>query len=162
MPFGEPRSQVADYYVHHGKEETGAANIVTSVVISYRGLDTLGEVTVLFLATIGLGAVLATVKKETDRKTVKASLILSTGCKFLFPFILIFGTYIFIHGHLTPGGGFQGGAIIASAFVLKYLGCYDEKRISETGSVLFDSIGGLTSLLSGLVRSGYWYGLLPL
>ncbi|PIS27551.1 MAG: cation:proton antiporter [Candidatus Marinimicrobia bacterium CG08_land_8_20_14_0_20_45_22] len=167
IPFGKPRTEIADYYINNGKEQTGAANIVTSVVISYRGFDTLGEVTVLFLATIGLGTVLATVKRKEDRKTVKASLILSTGCKFLFPLILLFGAYIFLHGHLTPGGGFQGGAVIASAFVLMYLGCHNEKRINETGSVLFDSIGGLTFIVVGLVGlaigTGYFlYNFLPL
>jgi|AntAceMinimDraft_17_1070374.scaffolds.fasta_scaffold02533_5 multicomponent Na+:H+ antiporter subunit B len=151
MPFGTSRAKVADHYINKGKEETGAANIVTSVVVSYRSFDTLGEVTILFLATIGLGVVLTTIKRKEDRDTEKASLILSTGCKFLFPLILLFGAYIFIYGHLTPGGGFQGGAIIASAFVLMYLGCYKEKRINETGSILSESLGGLVFVIIGLI-----------
>lgn len=39
----------------------------------------------------------------------------------LFPFIIIFGFYIILNGHLTVGGGFQGGAVLASAFISKYL-----------------------------------------
>ncbi|GAF77014.1 unnamed protein product [marine sediment metagenome] len=151
VPFGTSRIKVADYYINKGIEDTGAANIVTSVVVNYRGLDTLGEVTVLFLAAIGLGAVLATTIRKEDRDTEKASLILSTGCKFLFPFILLFGAYIFIHGHLTPGGGFQGGAIIASAFLLMYLGCHNEKRINETGIIISESLGGLVFVIIGLI-----------
>lgn len=152
VPFGTSRTEVADHYINKGIEETGAANIVTSVVVNYRSLDTLGEVTVLFLAAIGLGAVLAsTIRKKEDRDTEKASLILSTGCKFLFPFILLFGAYIFIHGHLTPGGGFQGGAIIASAFLLMYLGCHKEKRINETGIIISESLGGLVFIIIGLI-----------
>ncbi|MCK4240664.1 MAG: cation:proton antiporter [Candidatus Atribacteria bacterium] len=151
VPFGTSRSEVADHYINKGIEETGAANIVTSVVVNYRSLDTLGEVTVLFLAAIGLGAVLATTIRKEDRDTEKASLILSTGCKFLFPFILLFGAYIFIHGHLTPGGGFQGGAIIASAFLLMYLGCHNEKRINETGIIISESLGGLVFVIIGLI-----------
>ena len=151
VPFGTSRTEVADHYINKGIEETGAANIVTSVVVNYRSLDTLGEVTVLFLAAIGLGAVLATTIRKEDRDTEKASLILSTGCKFLFPFILLFGAYIFIHGHLTPGGGFQGGAIIASAFLLMYLGCHNEKRINETGIVISESLGGLVFVIIGLI-----------
>jgi len=151
IPFGTSRSKVADHYINKGIEETGAANIVTSVVVNYRSLDTLGEVTILFLAAIGLGAVLATTIRKEDRDTEKASLILSTGCKFLFPFILLFGAYIFIHGHLTPGGGFQGGAIIASAFLLMYLGCHKEKRINETGIIISESLGGLVFVIIGLI-----------
>jgi len=151
IPFGTSISEVVDHYINKGIEETGAANIVTSVVVNYRSLDTLGEVTILFLAAIGLGAVLATIIRKEDRKTVKASLILSTGCKFLFPFILLFGAYIFIHGHLTPGGGFQGGAIIASAFLLIYLGCHREKRINETGIIISESLGGLVFVVIGLI-----------
>jgi multicomponent Na+:H+ antiporter subunit B len=166
IPFGSSRAKLADYYINEGKEDTGAANIVTSVVVNYRGLDTLGEVTVLFLAAIGLGAVLATLKRKEDRKTEKASLILATGCKFLFPLILLFGAYIFIHGHLTPGGGFQGGAVIASAFVLIYLGCHEEKRINETGSILSESLGGLVFIVIGLIGLGigtgyFLYNFLP-
>lgn len=151
VPFGTSRTEVADHYINKGIEETGAANIVTSVVVNYRSLDTLGEVTILFLAAIGLGAVLATTIRKEDRDTEKASLILSTGCKFLFPFILLFGAYIFIHGHLTPGGGFQGGAIIASAFLLMYLGCHNEKRINETGIIISESLGGLVFVIIGLI-----------
>jgi multicomponent Na+:H+ antiporter subunit B len=151
VPFGTSRTKVADYYINKGIEDTGAANIVTSVVVNYRGLDTLGEVTVLFLAAIGLGAVLATNIRKEDRDTEKASLILSTGCKFLFPFILLLGAYVFIHGHLTPGGGFQGGAIIASAFLLMYLGCHKEKRVNETGIIISESLGGLVFVIIGLI-----------
>ena len=151
VPFGTSRTEVAGHYINKGIEETGAANIVTSVVVNYRSLDTLGEVTILFLAAIGLGAVLATTIRKEDRDTEKASLILSTGCKFLFPFILLFGAYIFIHGHLTPGGGFQGGAIIASAFLLMYLGCHKEKRINETGIIISESLGGLVFVIIGLI-----------
>ncbi|MTI68240.1 MAG: sodium:proton antiporter [Firmicutes bacterium] len=51
---------------------------------------------------------------------LKPSHILASVCRVLFPFILIFGFYIIIHGHLSPGGGFQGGAILATAFLTTY------------------------------------------
>jgi len=149
IPFGTLKTKVGRHYINEGVKETGATNIVTSVVISYRGFDTLGEVTVLFIAAIGLGAMLTTNGKEKIRKIEPASLILSTGCRLLFPLILVFGSYIFIHGHLTPGGGFQGGAIIASGFLLIYLGCR-ERRISRVASNLAESLGGLVFVIIGL------------
>jgi len=151
IPFGIPKTKVGNYYINEGIKDTGATNIVTSVVVNYRGFDTLGEVSVLFIAAIGLGAVLATAgKKKIKNKVEKASLVLSTGCRFLFPFVLLFGAYIFTHGHLTPGGGFQGGAIIASAYLLFYLGCRS-KRISERGSKALESLGGLVFVITGLL-----------
>jgi len=158
IPFGVPKTKVGKHYINEGVKETGAVNIVTSVVVSYRGFDTLGEVTVLFIAAIGLGVVLSASRKKAMREVTPASLVLSTGCRVLFPLILIFGTYIFIHGHLTPGGGFQGGAIIASGFLLIYLGCR-ERRISRAASNLAESLGGLVFViigLLGLVFGGYF------
>jgi multicomponent Na+:H+ antiporter subunit B len=64
--------------------------------------------------------------------------------------ILLFGAYVFVHGHLTPGGGFQGGAIVASAFLLVYLGCRG-KRAAETGMKITESLGGLIFILIGLI-----------
>jgi len=150
IPFGTPKTKVGQYYIDQGRQETGAANIVTSVVVNYRSFDTLGEVTVLFVAAIGLGAVLATRKRKNKTSLEPASLILQTGCRFLFPLILLFGAYIFMHGHLTPGGGFQGGAIIASAYVLVYLGCRG-RRVGETASKTIESLGGLIFVIVGLI-----------
>ena len=150
LPFAVPKTKVGSYYIDKGIDQTGAVNIVTSVVLNYRGFDTLGEVTVLFIAALGLGVVLATIKKKTKKETTPSSLVLSAGCKFLFPFILLFGAYIFLHGHLTPGGGFQGGAVIASGFLLVYLGC-PGRRINEARFNATESIGGLVFVIVGLI-----------
>ena len=159
IPFGISQSQVRQYYLDNGVKETGATNIVTSVVVNYRGFDTLGEVTVLFLAAIGLSAVLHRAEKRQRKEGRRSSLILYTGCRFLFPLILLFGTYIFIHGHLTPGGGFQGGAIIASGFLLTILGCWKWGGINKNAFKITESISGLVFVvvgLLGLLYSGYF------
>jgi multicomponent Na+:H+ antiporter subunit B len=159
IPLGDPKMKLGDYYLDRGREETGASNMVTAVVLNYRGFDTLGEVTVLFVAAMGLGAVLATREKKKKGLIEPASLVLKTGCRFLFPLILLFGAYIFIHGHLSPGGGFQGGAVVASAFILVYLGCRG-KRINEAGSKAVESLGGLTFVIigiAGLAVGGHFF-----
>jgi multicomponent Na+:H+ antiporter subunit B len=164
IPFGVQKTKVGSYYIDNGVEQTGAVNIVTSVVLSYRGFDTLGEVTVLFLASTGLGAILATVRKKDKREYVYSSIVLKTGCRFLSPFIMLFAVYIFLHGHLTPGGGFQGGAIIASGFLLVYLGCR-ERRASERSIKATESLSGLTFVIIGLLGlavGGYFlFNFLP-
>jgi multicomponent Na+:H+ antiporter subunit B len=160
IPFGNPEAKIGRHYLDEGVKETGSVNIVTSVVVNYRGFDTLGEVTVLFIAAIGLGAVLSGTTKKETRKTQTASLVLYTGCRLLFPLILVFGTYTFIHGHLSPGGGFQGGAIIASGFLLIYLGCR-ERRISRVISDLAESLGGLIFVVTGLLGLFFLLNFLP-
>ena len=164
IPFGKDKIDVANYYIKKGIEETGAVNIVTSVVLNYRGFDTLGEVTVLFIAAVGLGAVLFVEKKvqknvSNDKdKSKRASLILRTGSHLLFPLILLFGAYVFVHGHLTPGGGFQGGAVIASGFLLMYL-AFPRQSINKKSFSVVESLGGLIFVgigLLGLVFSGYF------
>ncbi len=101
-------------------EQTGSVNTVTSIIVSYRGFDTLGEVTVLFLAATGLGAILFD-KKGKKRRRQNASLIVRVSAQLIYPFIILLGAYVFIHGHLTPGGGFQGGAIIATGVLLMFM-----------------------------------------
>ncbi len=158
IPFAVPKTKVGTYYIDKGIDQTGAVNIVTSIVLNYRGFDTLGEVTVLFIAALGVGVVLATIEKKTKREIMPSSLVLSTGCKFFFPLILLLGTYVFLHGHLTPGGGFQGGAIIASGFLLIYLGC-PGKRINERGLKATESLAGLIFVIIGflgLAIGGYF------
>ncbi len=119
--FGDKYKGVSEHYVKEGIIENRGANLVTSIVVNYRGFDTLGEVTVLFLAATGLSFLLFSCKCEREFKRIKSSLVLRTATDTLFPMILLFGAYIFIHGHLTPGGGFQGGSVIASGVMLLFL-----------------------------------------
>lgn len=111
-------NKTAEYYLSHDASEVGAANVVTSIVVTYRGLDTLGEVTVLFLTALIIGFMLSKKAKSATAPKEESSEILLTASKILVPGSIILGTYIFINGHLTPGGGFQGGAVIGSAIML--------------------------------------------
>lgn len=166
IPFGEDKMDVANHYVRNGISETGAANIVTSVVVTYRGFDTLGEVTILFIAAVGLGAVLFSERKSrVEQPKEKASLIVRTGSNLLFPFILLLGVYVFIHGHLTPGGGFQGGAVIASGYLLLYL-AWPRRRVNRSRFSAVESLSGLAFVVLGLLGivcgMGFLANFLPL
>ncbi|RLF90604.1 cation:proton antiporter [Thermococci archaeon] len=149
VPFGQDKMLVSKYYLDHVKEQTGAVNAVTAVVVNYRGFDTLGEVTVLFIASTGVGALLWRKKRKRTAKT-KGSVVLTTGSKLLFPFIMLFGMYIFIHGHLTPGGGFPGGATIATAFLLMYM-AFTTYEISHKGFEVTEGFAGMGYVLVGLI-----------
>ena len=148
-PFQE-LSPTAKKYVEDGPDELGAANLVTSVIVTYRGLDTLGEVAVLFIATAGVGFFLRREGEKTPRKKRGSSQILQSGTAFLFPLILVFGVYIFVHGHLTPGGGFQGGVVIASGMVLLLLSRVSTK-VNDTVLHLVESLSGAAYVIIGVL-----------
>ncbi|MEZ5479592.1 MAG: hydrogen gas-evolving membrane-bound hydrogenase subunit E [Thiolinea sp.] len=146
-------NQTARYYADHTAPDLGAANIVTAIVVTYRGLDTLGEVTVLFLASTIIGMVLARSHKHPralQRKLPPSGELLTTGSRLLTPLILLFGAYVFVNGHLTPGGGFQGGAILASAALLLLL-TDPLKRFSHRLIAIVESVSGLVFVAIGVL-----------
>lgn len=74
-------------------------------------------------------------------------IILRTVSRIAFPFIALFGWYVAVHGHLTPGGGFPAGAIIASAFLLIYLAKFPENGKKKLASATMLESGGLLAIL---------------
>ena len=147
---------VAKEYAERGADELGAQNLVTAIVVTYRGLDTLGEVAVLFLAATGV-AVLLRRRKEDEvspdpegKPKRQSSELLRTGADLLAPIMVMFGIYIFINGHLSPGGGFQGGAVIASAVLLLFLSDINYK-INHTFFGLIESSSGVLYVVIGIL-----------
>jgi len=162
IPFGRDKIVVANHYIRNGVRETGATNLVTSVVLDYRALDTLGEVTILFVAAVGVGVIFFAERPPQRGPRQAASAIVVTGSRVLFPPILLFGVYVFLHGHLTPGGGFQGGAVIASGVLLLYLARREQTLHREAlgvaeslGGLLFVGIGLLGLAISGTFLSNF-------
>lgn len=115
---------VAPRYIKDSMAEIGIPNIVTSVLASYRGFDTLGEVVVVFTAGIGVMSLLLVSKqtKEESQTMVPADMqqqiILRVVAKMMLPPILLFALYVQFHGDYGPGGGFQAGVIFAAGIIL--------------------------------------------
>ncbi len=160
IPFGIARvlDGVGFKYLAMGVPDTGAANVVTSIVVNFRGFDTLGEVTVLFLAATGMGALLHH-REPMKRSRQNASIIVKAGARILFPLIIILGAYVFVHGHLTPGGGFQGGAIIASGFLLMFMS-YRSYHVNHVVISRVESLAGSTFVIIGLFGLVYGHSFL--
>ncbi len=135
--FGDVRApennEVATRYIEKGLEETGAVNIVAGMILDYRAFDTFGESCVLFVAACCVLMLLKTdedsIREKEDEERSdsyfepKNDTILQQAAKVLVPMIVIFGIYVILNGHISPGGGFSGGAIIGSGFIL-YLTAY--------------------------------------
>jgi multicomponent Na+:H+ antiporter subunit B len=151
-------SPLAHYYVDQGPTEVGAANLVTAIVVTYRGLDTLGEVTVLFISAAGVGLMLRRERKTGNagngdarmRIHKPSSEIVETATELLLPMVILFGIYVFLNGHLSPGGGFQGGAIIASGTMFLLL-ALPESHISRLLIAIMESLSGFSYVVVGVL-----------
>ena len=126
-PFGEAdnpyNNEVSQRYIEKGIEETGAINFVAGMILDYRAFDTLGESFVLFTAMCAVTILLNRSGKrrwllQPDVVDYASDPIVAPMSKFLIPVILVFGIYILLNGHLSPGGGFSGGAILAAGLML--------------------------------------------
>ena len=134
-------NEVAAKYIEDGLQDTGAVNIVTGMILDYRAFDTFGESNVLFIATCTVLILLRNDKKkgkdsaEAEEKRdsyyePKNDAILQTITRVLVPIIFIFGIYVILNGHLSPGGGFSGGAIIGAGLIL-YLNAFGFQKIER-------------------------------
>lgn len=117
------KTHVASRYNEMGREEAGSPNLVTAVILNYRGYDTMGEVAVIFCALCAVIAVLDREKKGLSRSgmeasPVRSSVVIRTIVRLIVPVIIFFAIYTMLHGDESPGGGFQGGAIIGAAVIL--------------------------------------------
>lgn len=125
--FGDPtnpvNNEVSQRYIEKGLEETGSVNIVTGMILDYRAFDTFGESAVLFVASASVMMLLQDKKGKKNAplknyKTLQRDIIVKNVAKYIIPFLLIFGIYLVLNGHISPGGGFSGGAVMGASFIL--------------------------------------------
>lgn len=130
-------NEVSARYIEKGLEETGAVNIVAGMILDYRAFDTFGESCVLFIAASCVFVMLKNAPKsredemaidENDRVyEPKNDAVLQGVAKVLVPIIAVFGIYVILNGHISPGGGFSGGAILGAGLIL-YLNAFGFKK----------------------------------
>ena len=120
-------NEVSLRYLQSGLQEGGAVNLVANMILDYRAFDTLGESNVLFAACC---TVILLLRRIQDRESAVSPLgeaspsalpedpVLALGARVLCPVILLFGIYIILNGHLGPGGGFSGGAVMGAGLIL--------------------------------------------
>lgn len=161
------QTHVAPWYLETTRTHIDIPNVVTAVLGSFRGYDTLGEVFVVFTAGIGVLFLLAGGNGDKRRAAPAESnvglsqhLIPRVVGRLLIPFILLFGLYVQFHGEYGPGGGFQAGAIIAAAVILFALLEGEERALHVIprrvllglmagGAILYGAVGIAGMLLGG-------------
>lgn len=162
LTYEEPvaLTALAAEYIRRSPEELSVPNVVTGILLAYRSFDTLGEVAVLYMVAASLGPLLAPLEGESapeaPRLSDSAGEIIESGHLLLLPIIAVFGIYVILFGHLSAGGGFQGGAILATGvelyMIARVTAAINVKALSALEScvgVLFVFVG-----LLGLVFAG--------
>lgn len=178
LPDNPIHVHVADRYIQQSPQEIGIPNMVTSILASYRGYDTMGEVFVVFTALVGVlslvgirrpnqnrGAVAKPLANDgggigTGAHPIKPLPVLQVMVLLIIPFIVLFALYVQFHGDFGPGGGFQAGVMFATAIILyaltfslddalELVPAVTIRILAAAGVLIYGGAGVVTMVLGG-------------
>jgi multicomponent K+:H+ antiporter subunit A len=161
---------IGDYFIANSKTGGGGTNVVNVILVDFRGFDTLGEITVLAIAGLGIFAMLQGLRlfaPTANEQGIRWSEdthppMMRTLTRLLLPLMLMVAVYIFLRGHNLPGGGFIAGLIAAVALIVQYLANgidWTKKRLRFEKDILI-SFGLLIATVTGLVSMFIGYPFL--
>lgn len=158
-----PYQSIGDFFIANSVSGGGGTNVVNVILVDFRGFDTLGEISVLAIAGMGIYALLAGL--HLRQPTLDADghawardrhpLILATLSRLLLPLALLISVFIFLRGHNLPGGGFIAGLITAIALILQYVA----NGVQWTRSRLalnYHQLAGAGVLIAGCTGLASW------
>ncbi len=176
--FGESRGSYEQRRAVQAVQSRHATNLDAFVNFDLRGFDTLGEEFIFLVAIAGFSLLLRERRGEIqaqaraaadERRPHDREPVVRIASLLFIPVALIFGLYIVIHGQLTPGGGFQGGVVLATAALGVFLATgYDgyERVFPKSPVEAYETIGGIGYVAFGfaglLVAGSYMRNILPL
>ena len=158
-PGSPTDNEVVRRFVGSAEEETGAENVVAGMILNYRAFDTFGESCVLFVALCCVELLLWATKPELHTTEAEAprDAVLARVSTLLVPCVLVFGLCILFNGHLSPGGGFSGGAVLGAALIL-FAVAYGRKSVRRFFTQrVFDAVRISGLLLYALLFGAYVY-----
>ena len=169
----ETAPRLREYFAEFGPTLGHGRNIVNVILVDFRAFDTLGEITVLATAAIGVRGLLrfaAEGRRDHQPISPVTSSIFRTAARLLMPLLVLFALFLFLRGHNQPGGGFVGGLVAAAAFALYGIG-FGTARAREALRVrpitllgvglLLAIVSGLPAALSGHPFLTAWWPSLP-
>ena len=114
-----PQGTGANPYLREGASETGAVNLVSGIYLNYRLYDSLFELIIFSMAVLGVRFYLnADESKKPRVMRIAESPVVRIAADLMFGPIIMIGLYLIVFGHLSPGGGFSGGAVGGSGLLL--------------------------------------------
>ncbi|MGM0533130.1 MAG: monovalent cation/H+ antiporter subunit A [Campylobacterota bacterium] len=157
---------IGDYFLANALTGGGGTNVVNVILVDFRGFDTLGEITVLAIAGLGIYAMLQGLSLKAPTKDISGKAwsedkhppIMQTLTRLILPLMLMVAVYIFLRGHNLPGGGFIAGLIASVALIVQYLANgiewtkqrlrFDKHNLIAYG-LLIAVVTGIVSMLLG-------------
>jgi multicomponent Na+:H+ antiporter subunit A len=150
----ETPRQLQEYFATLGPTLGHGRNIVNVILVDFRAFDTLGEITVLATAAIGVRGLLrfAATRRQDPSVRPVTSPIFRTAARLLMPLLLVFSVFLLLRGHNQPGGGFVGGLVAAAAFALYAIafGVHRARQALLVKPLTLLGTGLLIALLSGV------------
>lgn len=124
-----PLTSISDFFIANSKTGGGGTNVVNVILVDFRGFDTLGEITVLGIAALGIYKLIARMKLFMPSSDYKGRpwsndghpMMLAVLSQSLLPIALLVSAFIFFRGHNMPGGGFIAGLITSVAIIQQYI-----------------------------------------
>ena len=114
-----PRNSKGNPYLQEGASETGAVNLVSGIYLNYRLYDSLFELLIFSMAVLGVRFYLnADESRKPAVPRIAESPVVRIAADLLFGPIIMIGLYLVVFGHLSPGGGFSGGAVGGTGLLL--------------------------------------------
>ena len=162
---GREISPVGQYFLDEAKTDTGGTNVVNTILVDYRALDTFGELTVIAVAGIVLIGILRSRRMIEGRvpdlaawsasalaKVEDNTLPIRVAARWAAPLIILLSFHLFFRGHYEPGGGFIAALVGATGFGLAYLGAPADR----SAPVKWPYRGLLSAGVIVAVLSGIW------
>ena len=124
-----PFTSISGFFVAEAKPGGGGTNIVNVILVDFRGFDTLGEITVLGIAAVGIYAMLSNASVRIPEVDMdgrpwawdRHPVVLAVIARTMLPLALLVAVYLFLRGHNLPGGGFIAALVVGTALILQYL-----------------------------------------
>jgi multicomponent K+:H+ antiporter subunit A len=165
-----PFESIAPYYLANSVSQGGGANVVNVILVDFRGFDTLGEITVLALAALGVSAMLSGLHLTGPRYDAAGRpwepdphpAIMALLTRLLLPLALAVAVFVLLRGHNLPGGGFIAGLITTVALVMQYLAngvAWTRARLPQNLNPVI-AAGILLATGTGLASLGFGYPFL--
>jgi multicomponent K+:H+ antiporter subunit A len=154
---------ISDFFLQNSKTGGGGDNVVNVILVDFRGFDTLGEITVLGIAALGIYNLLAGLRLfmpsgDADGRRWardRYPLVLATISQSVLPLALLVSAFIFLRGHNMPGGGFIAGLVTAVALILQYM-AQGVDWMKARVRVIYPRLIGCGVLLSTLTGAASW------
>ncbi|MGK0247914.1 MAG: multicomponent K+:H+ antiporter subunit A [Oleispira sp.] len=124
-----PLDTISDFFLENSKTGGGGTNVVNVILVDFRGFDTLGEITVLGIAALGIVKLIAKMRIHLPTRDDKGRawnsdphpMMFAVVSQSLLPLAILVSVYIFLRGHNVPGGGFIAGLITSVAIIQQYI-----------------------------------------